>query len=139
MCVLTLWLFLKEKIGSNITIVIIGLLIVFDLVGVDRRYVNNDDFVSKRRMTQPFKETIVHKEIRKDKSIFRVYDQGAGFEGGETSYFHQAISGYHAAKPAGMQDLFNFHIAQGNIKVLNMLNVKYVIQQDKEGEEIPSD
>jgi hypothetical protein len=33
-----------------------------------------------------------------------------------------------------MQDLFEFHIQKANVGVLNMLNVKYVIQQDEEGQ-----
>ncbi|MGB5556281.1 MAG: YfhO family protein [Flavobacteriaceae bacterium] len=133
-----LWFFLKGKIKENLVIVVLGLLMILDLVGVDMRYVNQDNFVAKRRMTQPFQETPVNQEILKDKSIFRVYSQAEGFEGANTSYFHQAISGYHAAKPAGMEDLFYFHVAQGNIKVLNMLNVKYVIQQDEEGNQYPA-
>jgi hypothetical protein len=135
---LAIWFFIKEKIKQNVVIVVIGVLMVFDLVGVDLRYVNSDNFVAKRRMAQPFQKTPVDEEILKDKSVFRVFDQAAGFEGAGTSYFHQAISGYHAAKPAGMEDLFYFHIAQGNIKVLNMLNVKYVIQQDEEGKSYPA-
>jgi hypothetical protein len=135
---LAIWFFLKERIKENILVVALGALMLLDLVGVAQRYVNNDDFVAKRRMTQPFQETPVHQEILKDKDIFRVYDQVDGFDGARTSYFHQAISGYHAAKPAGMEDLFYFHISQGNIKVLNMLNVKYVIQQDEEGGSHPA-
>ncbi len=135
---LVIWFFLKEKIKQNVVIVILGVLMVLDLVGVDLRYVNSDNFVAKRRMAQPFQKTSVHEEILKDKAIFRVFDQVKGFEGAGTSYFHQAISGYHAAKPAGMEDLFYYHIAQGNMKVLNMLNVKYVIQQDEEGKSYPA-
>lgn len=130
---LTLWLYLKQKIRQNVLILALGLLILVDLVGVNKRYVNKDNFVRQRQMAIPFQETAVDKEIRQDKDVFRVYDQTQGFEGGRTSYFHQAISGYHAAKPARMQDLYEFHIRKGNIGVFNMLNIKYVIQQDEEG------
>ena len=130
---LALWLYLKERIGQNILVLVLGLLILVDLVGVDQRYVNKDNFVRQRLMDKPFPETTVDKEIKQDQGIFRVYDQTQGFEGGRTSYFHQAISGYHAAKPAKMQDLYDFHIQKGNIEVFNMLNIKYVIQQDEEG------
>jgi hypothetical protein len=75
----------------------------------------------------------VGRQIEQDKGIFRVYDPAQGFNSARTSYFHQSITGYHGAKPAGMQDLFDFHIYKNNIDVLNMLNVKYVIQQDEEG------
>ncbi len=130
---LAIWLYLKEKIKQNILIIAVGVLIVIDLVGVDLRYVNADDFVRQRRMDQPFQETAFNKQISKDSGIFRVYNPNEGINGARTSYFHQSIGGYHAAKPAGLQDLFDFHIYKNNIRVLNMLNVKYVIQQDEEG------
>ncbi len=132
-----IWLFLKDKINQNITIIVIGALLVFDLVGVDLRYVNKDNFVAKRRMLQPFQETQIDRQIKKDKGAFRVYDPQEGFSA-RTAYFHKSIAGYHAAKPAGMQDLFDYHIAKGNMNVLNMLNVKYVIQQDEKGGGYPA-
>lgn len=134
---LAIWLFLKEKIKQNLTVILLGLFVVSDLVGVNLRYVNEENFVAKRRMTRPFQETPADTEILKDTTYFRVFDQTQGFEGARTSYFHKTISGYHAAKPAGMEDLFFFHIAQGNIGILNMLNIKYVIQQDEEGRSYP--
>jgi hypothetical protein len=130
---LAIWLFLKEKIKRNLLIIILGILIVVDLVGIDLRYVGKDNFVRQRRMDQPFQEMAFDKQIEQDKGIFRVYDPAQGFNSARTSYFHQSITGYHGAKPAGMQDLFDFHIYKNNIDVLNMLNVKYVIQQDEEG------
>ena len=132
-----LWFFIKEKINKNVFVLLIGLLILFDLIGVDKRYVNDDDFVRQRAMTTPFPETVIDKQIEQDKSIFRVYDPSEGVNGARTSYYHQSIGGYHAAKPANIQDLFDFHIYNGNLNVLNMLNVKYVIQQDKEGNSVP--
>ena len=132
-----IWLYLQDKFKQNVVIIVIGALLVFDLVGVDLRYVNKDNFVAKRRMLQPFQQTAVDQEILKDDSVFRVYDPQEGF-GARTAYFHKSIAGYHAAKPAGMQDLFDYHIANGNMNVLNMLNVKYVIQQDEKGGSFPA-
>lgn len=133
LAVAALWFYLKEKLNKNIVIITLGLLIVIDLVGVNLRYVNNDDFVSKRKMTQPFQERAVDKQITQDEGKFRVFDPAEGFDSARTSYFHQSIVGYHAAKPAGIQDLFDFYLYQGKYNILNMLNVKYVIQQDEEG------
>jgi len=135
---LAIWFFLKEKIKENIFIVALTALILFDLVGVGKRYVDNNDFVAKRRMTQPFQETPLHQQILKDEGIYRVYNPREGWDSASTSYFHQSITGYHAAKPAGMQDLFYFYIFQGNVGILNMLNVKYVIQQTEEGQSYPA-
>lgn len=108
------------------------------MVGVNLRYVNNDNFVSKRSMNEPFQETPLDKEIRKDQGIYRVFDQSEGLSSARTAYFHKSISGYHAAKPAGIQDLFTYQMAKGNMGVLNMLNVKYVVQQDQEGRRYPA-
>lgn len=134
---LLLWFFIKEKLKMNLVLIAIGVLIVFDLVGVNLRYVNSDSFVSKRKMLEPFEPTAADKQILEDDGIFRVFDQTDGFDSAKTAYFHQSITGYHAAKPAGMQDLFDFHVYNGNLSVFNMLNVKYVVRQDEEGNSFP--
>ncbi|RKR13322.1 hypothetical protein CLV91_2039 [Maribacter vaceletii] len=133
-----LWLYIKGKVKENLLVLGLGVLILVDLVGVDKRYVNKDDFVSKRQMNEPFRQTAVDKQIAKDKGNYRVYDPQEGLNGARTSYFHKSIGGYHAAKPAGIQDLFDFHIYKGKVGVLNMLNVKYVVQQDEEGRSYPA-
>ncbi len=46
---------------------------------------------------------------------------------------HNALGGYHAAKPGRMQDLIEFYISKGNIGILNMMNVRYIITQNKNG------
>ena len=130
---ISLWLFIHKKIKTNLTILIIGFLIVIDLVGVGVRYVSKDQFVSKRKVDTPFSMTPWDIEIKKDKSIFRVYDPSEGLMGARTSYYHQSIGGYHGAKPRGMQELFDFHIYKNHVNVLNMLNVKYIIQSDEAG------
>ena len=131
-----LWLFIKSKIKQTTLIVILGVLICLDLVGVALRYVNGEDFVSKRRMNEPFVAEAVDKQILSDTTVYRVYDTSEGLNGARTSYFHKSIGGYHAAKPAIIQDLFDYHIYQNNRQVLNMLNVKYVLQQNEEGQRV---
>ncbi|TXK76831.1 YfhO family protein [Mesonia sp. K4-1] len=127
-CAGLLWAFVKEKLTKNIAIVGIGVLILVDLIAVDRRYVNNDDFVSKIAMEQPFQQTEADAQILQDEGHYRVLDvSGSPFNSARASYFHKSIGGYHAAKPGRIQDLFDFHIATGNQEVLNMLNTKYVI------------
>ncbi|NNC62767.1 MAG: YfhO family protein [Eudoraea sp.] len=133
-----LWFFIKEKIKERIMLVFLAVLICFDLVGVALRYVDQDDFVSKRRMNQPFQISNTDKQILADTTVYRVYDTSEGLNGARTSYFHKSIGGYHAAKPAVIQDLFEYHIYRNNRQVLNMLNVKYVIQQNEEGQRVAS-
>ncbi len=130
--VVVIWLYIKEKLNKNIAILGLGVLIVIDLVGVDLRYVDKDDFVRKRRMSEPFQIMAVNKQILEDTTNYRVFNPSEGFQA-RTAYFHQSISGYHAARPRGMEDLFDFYVYRNNIGVLSMLNVKYIIQQEEEG------
>lgn len=135
---LVIWFFIKDKLKQNLVVILLGVLLLFDLVGVAKRYVNEDDFVAQRRMLEPFQETDVDKQIAQDTTIFRVFNPSEIGGSGRTPYFHHSIWGYHAAKPAGIQDLYDFHIAKNNVAVLSMLNVKYVIQQDEEGTTYPA-
>ncbi len=126
-----LYLYLKKKIKEVPLIAILAILIVVDLVGVDRRYVNNDDFVKARVMEKPFPENGANLQIAKDDGYYRVIDATTEpFNSGAASYYHNALGGYHAAKPGRMQDLNEFYISQGDIGVLNMMNVKYIITQN---------
>ncbi|PCE64166.1 hypothetical protein [Sediminicola luteus] len=133
-----LWLFAQKRLKRNLAIVLVGLFVCYDLVGVALRYVDKDDFVSKRLVDQPFTMQAVDKQILEDDGVYRVFNPQEGPEGAQTSYFHHSIGGYHAAKPRGMQELFDFHIYKNHVGVLNLLNVKYIIQQDEEGNAYPA-
>ncbi len=130
---LVLLIYLKGKLKPVFGILLLALLISIDLVSVAKRYISEDQFVKQRMVKEPFAETQVDRQIMTDTTIFRVFDQTEGLNGARTSNFHNSIGGYHAAKPAGMQELFDFHIYRNNLSVLHMLNVKYVIQNDEEG------
>ena len=133
-----IFLFVREKLKKNILIITIGALILFDLVGVNLRYVNKDDFVRARTVERPFQASDLDDAIQQDKEVFRVFNPREGLNGASTSYFHQSLGGYHAAKPAKIEDLFDFHLYKNNVEILNMLNVKYIIQQDDEGRVFPA-
>lgn len=64
---------------------------------------------------------------------YRVFDYNGGFQSSESSYFHKSLGGYHGAKLRNIQNLFEFHISNSNNKVLDMLNVKYLIQDGENG------
>ncbi|MFD0862309.1 YfhO family protein [Sungkyunkwania multivorans] len=131
-----LWLFTLQRLKKTPVLVALGVLLVVDLVGVGKRYVNADSFVSERKYEQPFKMTQADREILKDKGHYRVYEPSGGLGSSRTSYFHNAVLGYHAAKLRRFQDLYEFHISQNNIQVLNMLNAKYIIRQGENGNEV---
>ncbi|GEC72169.1 membrane protein YfhO [Flavobacterium flevense] len=132
-----LWLFIKNRIAQTTALILVGLFMVSDLFLVDKKYVSAKDFVSSREVAVPFEATAADAQILRDSSHYRVFEVSGNFSSARTSYFHKSIGGYHAAKPRRMQQLFDFQIAKNNLEILNMLNVKYVIQTDKEGKEFP--
>lgn len=129
-----LWFFMKGKLKKGFAIAALSVLMVIDLVGVDRRYVDEEAFVQAKFMDEPFQMNGADEQILEDEGHYRVYDATTNaFNSGRASYFHNALGGYHAAKPGRIQDLFEFYIANGNIGVLNMMNVRYIIVQNENG------
>ncbi|MDQ5928591.1 MAG: hypothetical protein QG594_365 [Bacteroidota bacterium] len=133
-----LFLFIKNKLAQNTTIILVALFMVSDLFFVAKKYVSAKDFVSGIEVAIPFQETPADAQIKKDNSHYRVFEVNGGFSSARTSYFHKSIGGYHAAKPRRMQQLIDYQIAKNNMEVLNMLNVKYVIQTDSTGASYPT-
>ncbi|MBG7631240.1 MAG: YfhO family protein, partial [Bacteroidetes bacterium] len=133
-----IYAFLKDKIKELVLIISFGAIVLFDLVNVDKRYVNDDSFTSARNVDRPFKASAIDKEILKDKSYYRVADLTKNvMADGSTSYFHNSIGGYHAAKLRRYQELYDFQITTGNMEVLNMLNTRYLIVADeKDGKKL---
>jgi hypothetical protein len=131
-----LWLFLKQQINKIKVIIVFTLLILFDLVQVNLRYVNEDDFKQARKIDKPFTASNADLQILKDKTHYRVANfSGDPFQDGRTSYFHKSIGGYHAAKMGRYQDLIEFQLGKQNMQIFNMLNVKYFIIPDDNGKE----
>ncbi|MEM8509859.1 MAG: YfhO family protein [Bacteroidota bacterium] len=135
---LVVLLMVRGTIKKHLAIVGLGLLVVVDLLGVNQRYVNEDDFMSQRLINRPFQASEADNQIQADPSIFRVFDPAEGLNGARNSYFHKSLGGYHAAKPAKLEDLVTFHLYSNNLDVLNMLNVKYIFQEDEEGNRVPA-
>lgn len=131
-----LWAWVSGKLKDTAFYPVITLLIVFDLFGVDKRYFNNDNFVSNSEYEETFTPTPADQEILKDKSIYRVFDaaaQGGFSNDAKASYYHQSIGGYHAAKLRRYSEIIENQIAKNNIQVLNMLNTKYFILPNQQG------
>jgi len=132
-----LFAYAKEMIDYKKALIAVGILGVLDLVMIDLNYVNKENFVPKKMVEDPFEPTQADLHILNDKSQFRVFEQAGGFSSARSSYFHHSLGGYHAAKPKKIQDLFDYQIAQQNMEVLNMLNVKYIIGKDEQQQDIP--
>ncbi len=130
----TIWAFLKNKLSETAVVVVFAGLILFDLIGVDRRYVNNDDFVSAIKVKQPYQANAADLQILKDTTHFKVLDELTDpLNSGRASYFHNALGGYHGAKPRRVEDILTFRNDQNNMTILNMMNVKYVIRSTEDG------
>jgi hypothetical protein len=128
----------------------ITVLTLIDLWTVDRRYLNDKDFV-KETMQDIYKESVADKEIFKDTDLsFRVLTLNNPFAETSVSYFHHSIGGYHAIKLRRYQELID-HRLSGELNAiiqpfqqppvtleniqrtflatpsLNMLNTRYII------------
>ena len=134
----SLWFYIKNTFSANTTVIIIGLFMVTDLVLVDKNYVSTKDFVAARQVDEPFEPTNADLQILQDKSIYRVLEVDGNLNSSRASNFHQSIGGYHAAKPKRIQELFDYQIANNNKEIIDMLNVKYIIQSDEKEEQVAS-
>ncbi|ALM48158.1 hypothetical protein AMR72_04155 [Flavobacterium psychrophilum] len=134
----TLWLYNKQKLSQTAAVLLVGLFMVGDLFFVDKRYVDGDSFQSASKIDIPFQPTVADQQIMQDTTHYRVFDVDGSLNSARASYFHKSLGGYHAAKPRKLQQIFEYQLAKNNMSVLNMLNVKYVIQTDDKGQEVPS-
>jgi hypothetical protein len=129
-----IYLFIKDKLSKSLLIGLIAVLILFDQIGVARRYLDSKSFLQNTRISSEFTPRPVDTQLLSDPDPhFRVFDQTINtFNDSRSSYFHKTIGGAHAAKLQRIQDLIERHISQGNMQVFNMLNTKYFIQPGNE-------
>ncbi len=129
------FLSMKNKIKTNIAIGLFAVIFLADLWPVNKRYVSNDNFISKRESKQSFTPTEADNFILQDKDPdFRVFNASVNtFNDASTSYYHKSIGGYSGVKMKRYQELIENQIAKQNFSVLNMLNTKYFIIPTKEG------
>ena len=133
-----LWRNVKGKMKVDSAVICIGLLMVIDLFIVAKRYVNSDDFVAAHQVEQPFEMTPSDEQILQDTTYYRVLEVDGNLSSARASFFHKSIGGYSAVKPRAIQELFDYQIAKNNSEVIDMLNVKYIIQVNEKGEQFPT-
>jgi hypothetical protein len=131
---------IKGKLKNNVMFALLAVLVVADMFPINKRYLNNDNFIDKRRFEKPFAMSAIDKQILQDNSLnYRVMDlTKSTFNDASTSYFHKSIGGYHGAKLRRYQDIINHYLSGNKVggnsfwKVLNMLNTKYIIHMQKD-------
>ena len=127
----TLYLFAIEKLQAVYLFLILGVLVFIDLWPINKKYLNNDAFVTESRLIRDaFTPTQADTQILQDEGYYRVFNltrPDGPFNDGVTSYFHKSLGGYNAAKLGRYQELIEAHISQNNRNVLDMLNTKYFI------------
>lgn len=135
-----LWLYINKKIKkSGIIIGILACLVLIDLWGVDRRYLNDTKFVTEKRLKlKPSQndQIIDQYAAQFNDEDYRVFDLSVNtFNDSYPSAFHHQIGGYHAAKLRRYQDLIDFYLSRHiNMDVLNMLNARYFVVPGQNGQ-----
>ncbi|HQI45032.1 MAG TPA: YfhO family protein [Bacteroidales bacterium] len=147
---LVVWVYSRKWINKTIFVLSLAGLITLDMFVVDKRYLNNDNFVSKTKMKSTFTPSKADELILKDKELnYRVLNLNNPFNDALTSYYHNSIGGYHGAKLKKYQELIEMRLSEEikklisafssktidtafvstfeRIPVLNMLNTKYII------------
>ena len=146
-----LWMVFMKKLNQNIALVIIGVVSLFDLWSVNKRYLNEDNFVDKTFAENPFQTEASEYLIEKvgdnqnlqsllmnakmnkaldslqigDKAHYRVFNNVLSpFSETNTSYFKSSIGGYHAVKLRRYDDLINgYFMKPDSIKTPKILNM----------------
>ena len=145
-----LWLYASGKLRSSLTIAGITILCLADMWGVNKRYLNDAQFVPHSIRTETFTKTNTDELILQDTSLdYRVLNFATStFDDNNTSYWHKSVGGYHPAKLRRYQEMIEHHISPemqaaykaiataggemdsvdaNKFRILNMLNTKYLI------------
>jgi hypothetical protein len=142
LAVLVLYLYELKKLNIYLLTGVLSLLILIDLVTLDRKYLNDENFKRQSTVTigQP---DDADKEILRDSAQFRVLNLTANiFNDAVTSFHHSSIGGYHGAKMRRYADVIDRYLQDEiqklytrfsnnltnleGIPILNMLNTKYI-------------
>lgn len=150
-----LYFTLKQKISHNITLIVIGLVSFFDLWSVNKRYLNDDNFIDKIFAEHPFQTEVsdllvekvgdnqnlqsilryaqMNKTLEtiaeKDKGHYRIFNELLSpFNETNTSYFKSSIGGYHAVKLRRYDDVINHYFyADDSIKQKQIQNILNIL------------
>ena len=161
---LFLFLYQQRKLKASFTLAGIALLCLIDMWSINKRYLNDEQFVPKSKQTEAFVKTQADEMILQDTTLnYRVLNfigfPGNTFNENNTAYWHKSVGGYHAAKLRRYQEMIDHHIVPemqetyqavataggqmdsvdaSKFRVLNMLNTKYFIfPAGEQGQAVP--
>jgi hypothetical protein len=145
------WFFANKKLKLIWFLGGLAVLITVEMWLVDRRYLNEDNFIDKQEQRNTMAMTQADEAILRDPDIhYRVLNLTTSpWQDGTTSYYHKSIGGYHGVKLRRYQDLIDGYLSPGiqdlygvlsaqptqasvdsvlaAQQVLNMINTKYMI------------
>ncbi|WP_158233287.1 YfhO family protein [Reichenbachiella sp. 5M10] len=149
-----IWFHHKQKLSKTLAYGLMIALVLVDMFGVAKRYLNGDSFVRDTASAE-FAQTEADERILRDEDLdYRVLNLMNPFNDAKTSYYHKSVGGYHGAKMQRYQDLIEANISpevsmvigglqEGKVNfekanVLNMLNTKYFKAGERAAAVIPN-
>ena len=136
------------KMSRPVAVGAVGLMVLIDLYGADKRYVSHESFAAPVGHSQGIKADAIDRAILADTAgHYRVLDI-PGFFDARRSYFHSMLGGYHAAKLSRYDDIIGERMlpllsvgyghadgrgdAAAGQAVADMLNARYIVTGDSE-------
>ena len=124
----------RNKVSRKYFIAGMIAVIGIDLWMTDKKYLNDSHLVKRKSRDAFYVDTEADKMILQDKDPnYRVFNVSVNpFTDAMTSFHHKSIGGYHGAKLIRYQDIIENHLSKNNTKVIDMLNTRYYIVQNRE-------
>ncbi|MDX2249900.1 MAG: YfhO family protein [Bacteroidia bacterium] len=123
-----IWLYLRNTVSKTALLAGLAALVLLDLGPVAYRYLNEDNYITKRKYESNFAAQPADNFILQDKDPnFRVFNYSSPdgpFNDAKTSYFHKSVGGYHAAKLRRYQDMIDIHISREMQEMYNILQAR---------------
>lgn len=120
------WYYATKKVKLAWFLAGLALLITAEMWMIDRRFLNEDNFITKKQQRTTIAATAADELILQDPDIhFKVANlTKSPWQDGTTSYHHKSIGGYHGAKLRRYQDLIEGYLSPGLQNIIGVLNAR---------------